>query len=285
MATAEEEIVYIQTQLNQVPGWFSQLDAWLFCLFDTIQAEAEVTGDILEVGSYLGRSAILLGFFRRENEELHICDLFEDDPPTPAIAREHDRWYRGLTRTKFDHNFRAFHQRPPLVHAGYSAAILPTLPSNSMRTIHIDGSHSYQEVITDITESKRLLKKDGVLIIDDLCSTHTPGVAAAIWQAIIELGLVPLMTTTKMYATWGKSDAMSQQVLCQKIQGDPRLVILDHHKVWEHDLLEVSVTSIPPKKGSRFLTQLAPPALQSVYLRIRNALSEARSTPRSKIES
>ena len=39
-----------------------------------------VGGDVLEIGSFFGRSALLLEYLKDEQEVLHVCDLFEGTP-------------------------------------------------------------------------------------------------------------------------------------------------------------------------------------------------------------
>jgi predicted O-methyltransferase YrrM len=62
----------------QVPGFFYPAD---FMLFDFIlghQLDSGVAGDMLEIGVYLGKSAILMGCGLRPDERLIACDLFQE---------------------------------------------------------------------------------------------------------------------------------------------------------------------------------------------------------------
>ena len=67
--------------LEDVPGWFPVADHRLFCWLLEHQQEQEISGDVLEVGVYLGRSAIVLGRHLRAGETFTVCDLFESEAP------------------------------------------------------------------------------------------------------------------------------------------------------------------------------------------------------------
>ena len=75
-------------RIYDVPGFFGPLDAALFTRVFEAQDDAGVAGDVLEIGPWYGRSAVLLGYLKGEREVLHVCDLFEDTPPTKAGRME-----------------------------------------------------------------------------------------------------------------------------------------------------------------------------------------------------
>ena len=73
-----------------VLGWFDDLDAAMFRAIDQVHRAIGVEGDLLEIGAYLGKSAILLGYLVRPQEHLVVCDLFTNeamDPDLEADAR------------------------------------------------------------------------------------------------------------------------------------------------------------------------------------------------------
>ena len=68
--------------------------------------------------------------------------------------------------------------------------------------IHIDGAHDYASVRNDLLLAKELLIPGGIVIFDDIISLHTPGVSGAVWEGVVNDGLLPLFQTRKLYATW-----------------------------------------------------------------------------------
>jgi len=191
-------------RLSTVPGWFHAEDVQLFMELDRLQAELRMSGDLLEIGVYQGKSAILLGYFVREGEQLVVCDLFGTRPETNDEQRENDTWYPGLELAQFERNYRRFHPCMPMVMACSSAVLTSQGLSRTFRFIHVDGSHQYDAVKRDIATVKDLLLDGGIVSFDDYRALHAPGVAAAVWQELASGVLRPLcVTATKLYATYG----------------------------------------------------------------------------------
>ena len=199
-ATVDSRLEYLATGVESVEGWFYPVDQRLFVAIDDVQREAQTSGDLLEVGAYLGRSAILLGFMRRNEEQVAVCDTFGGGDPLDP--------YPDLTEAKFRENWGRFHASPPRVLHGMSDVALDQVADSSCRFVHVDGSHQYDAVCTDIQSAKRVLVPGGVVVFDDVFSSHTPGVPAAVWAAVAD-GMRPLAISNKLYATWGDVSALS----------------------------------------------------------------------------
>ncbi|HEY7483324.1 MAG TPA: class I SAM-dependent methyltransferase [Streptosporangiaceae bacterium] len=191
------------TNLDEIPGWFSWIDQQLFTWFLHRQERAETPGDLLELGAYLGKSAVLMGDHVRDDESFTVCDLFDSDPPDTANQTEMRRSYRTLTRDGFERNYLAFHDDLPTIVQAPTSEILDHVAARSCRFVHIDASHLYEHVDGDIEAAHDLLRPDGTLVCDDYREHHTPGVAAAVWHKVVEGALRPICgTPKKLYATW-----------------------------------------------------------------------------------
>lgn len=195
------------TALDTIQGWFYPEDVRLFQALNVLQGQDGVSGDLLEIGVYHGKSSILLGYFPREDEHLVVCDLFEQSARTVANQAEARCWYSSLSRELFDNNYLRFHDRLPVIVQCPSTHLIKVGKlSRTFRFIHIDGSHLYDIVKRDIRTAKALLRASGIVSIDDYRSIHTPGVAAAAWEEIASGKLIPFcLTPQKMYATWGRA--------------------------------------------------------------------------------
>ncbi|WP_030422285.1 class I SAM-dependent methyltransferase [Streptomyces sp. NRRL F-5065] len=213
MATAQESPVHPR-ELDDVPGWFWPLDQVLFSWFLEWQEGRGVHGDLLELGTYLGKSAILLGHRLREGERLVVCDLFGEEPPDEANRAEARRSYASLTRRAFERNYLSFHASPPVVVQAPSSAITGEVAAGSCRFVHIDASHLYEHVRGDIGAARELLLPDGIVVLDDFRSEHTPGVALAAWEAVLSRGLRPVcLSGQKLYGTWGDPEPAREALL------------------------------------------------------------------------
>ncbi|WP_327683030.1 class I SAM-dependent methyltransferase [Kitasatospora sp. NBC_00458] len=205
--------------LDDVPGWFWDHDRHLFEWFLGRQEAAGFRGDLLEMGAYLGRSAIVIGSHLQPGEGFTVCDLFDSDAPDDENAAEMDMSYRkSLTRTAFEANYLSFHDRlPEIVQAPTSALAGGRLPAGAFRFIHIDASHLYEHVAPDLEVARTALAPQGVVVMDDYRSAHTPGVAAATWEAVFNHGLKPVvLTDTKFYGTWGDPGAAQRDLLARR---------------------------------------------------------------------
>ena len=78
---------YLAHMHELVLGWFDDVDAAVFRAIDDVQGASGVKGDLLEIGTYLGKSAILLGYLLRPQERLVVCDLFTNEDLDPDARR------------------------------------------------------------------------------------------------------------------------------------------------------------------------------------------------------
>lgn len=188
-----------------IEGWFYTEDALVFEAITGIQAEHRISGDFLEIGVYHGKSAAFLGFFLRPSERFVVCDLFGGPAASAENRAEQGDWYPNLDRKTFEDRYLQIHAQLPRILSCSSDRIKRQANlSRTFRFIHIDGSHLYRIVRQDIRTSSELLKAGGVVAVDDYRSVHTPGVAAAAWEAVSEGRLTPIcITPQKLYATVG----------------------------------------------------------------------------------
>lgn len=213
MATAQETHEY-PGELNDVPGWFWPLDQVLFSWFLERQERLDTRGDLLELGAYLGKSAILLGHRLRDGERLTVCDLFGAEPPDAANRAEAAKSYSSLTRQAFERNYLSFHDTLPTIIQAPSSAVVDEVAPGSCRFVHVDASHLYEHVEGDIGAAKQLLGPDGIVVLDDFRSEHTPGVAVAAWEAVLNRGLRPVcLSSQKLYGTWGDPEPVREELI------------------------------------------------------------------------
>ncbi|MGW2644848.1 class I SAM-dependent methyltransferase [Streptomyces sp. NPDC001393] len=201
-------------RLDDVPGWFPVLDQLLFDWFLTRQETTGMRGDLLEVGVYMGKSAIFTGRHQQPGERYTVCDLFEGEAPDDANQAESAKSYGALTRRVFEDNYLSFHDELPRVLQGPSSLVPGEVEPRSCRFVHIDASHLYEHVHGDIGAARELLLPDGIVVLDDFRSEHTPGVSIATWEAVLNRGLRPVcLSTQKLYGTWGDPEPVQEELL------------------------------------------------------------------------
>ncbi|MFE2421272.1 class I SAM-dependent methyltransferase [Streptomyces hokutonensis] len=201
-------------RLDDVPGWFPVLDQVLFEWFLDRQEATGTRGDLLEVGVYMGKSAIFLGRHGQDSENFTVCDLFEGDALDDANQAESTKSYSALTQQIFEENYLAFHETLPRVLKGPSSIVPDKVTPASCRFVHIDASHLYEHVRDDIGAAREALLPGGIVVLDDFRSEHTPGVSVAVWEAVLTRGLRPIcLSTQKLYGTWEDPGPVQDELL------------------------------------------------------------------------
>lgn len=191
------------TALDTIKGWFFISDREAFDWLLDWQTEHSIRGDLVELGCYLGKSAVEVGSHLHDGETFTVLDLFEGTALDEANVVEMSNSYASLTRAHFEQNYLRFHNALPKVVQGLSSEITNHVEPGSVRFMHIDASHLYEHVRGDVEAARELVRPDGVVVFDDYRSEHTPGVSAAVWEAVITDGLVPLLVTpSKLYGAW-----------------------------------------------------------------------------------
>jgi hypothetical protein len=190
---------YLARRPSEVPGWLAEVD---FRLFDWLLSR-QGPGDLLEIGAYEGASAILIGLHRREGEVFTVCDLFAVPDESEGNWAESNRWYRDLTRERFESNYLRFIPELPRIVQDTSLEILRHVEPGTCRFVHVDGAHPYAYVRSDMEAARVLLASDGIVVCDDWRERHTPGVTVAVMEALVAGGLQAVaITEGKFYGTW-----------------------------------------------------------------------------------
>ncbi|MCX4824695.1 class I SAM-dependent methyltransferase [Streptomyces sp. NBC_01142] len=215
-ATTAGESLARPTSFADVKGWFWPADQLLFDWFLSYQRDTDPDGrgDLLELGAYLGKSAIFTGGYLREGEEFTVCDLWDSEAPDDPNSAEMDRSYSTLTRRAFEANYLSFHDELPTLVQAPTSVITSRVRPRSCRFVHVDASHLYEHVHGDIAAAKELLMPEGIVSFDDFRAEHCPGVSAAVWGAVATTGLKPIcITGTKLYGTWGDPTQVREALL------------------------------------------------------------------------
>ncbi|WP_030614544.1 class I SAM-dependent methyltransferase [Streptomyces sclerotialus] len=266
--------------LADVKGWFFDQDQLLFDWLLAHQARTGVRGDLLEMGAYLGKSAIYLARYLNPGEEFTVCDLFDSPAGDEANGAEMRGSYATLTRRAFEANYLAFHDELPTVLQGPTTLVPEEVAPGSCRFVHVDASHLYDHVRGDITAARRALSPEGVVVLDDYRSEHTPGVSAAVWEALFTQGLRPIcLSRTKFYGTWGDPAPWQEALILEIVgRGDCHadLQTVAGHRVLR--LISGRDLVLPALPRSRHYEALRSEERAAEEIRRRRADTDARAT-------
>ncbi len=134
----------------------------------------------LEIGSYEGGSLIWFATQisnRRKDGVIYCIDSWQG-------GEEHDRAKMDLVEARFDKNLDIIKKNHAIeitkIRDQSYLAMARMLVNHGLEEffdlVLIDGSHQSHDVITDLCLAYRLLKKNGVLILDDYIWRHPLGI-------------------------------------------------------------------------------------------------------------
>jgi hypothetical protein len=253
--------------LDVIPGWFHMDDRLLFEWVLRDQTGRGIHGDLFEIGSYLGKSAVLLGMHARPEETVVTCDIFEDENSTTAGRADSAKYYRSLTREAFEANYLRFHDHLPRILQMSSLDVNGKLEAASVRFAHVDGCHLYDFARSDLRLAQRVTREGGIVVCDDYRSEHTYGAAAAIWQAIIEDGFIPLfLSNWKLYGSWAPDEGVVDRLLRWAASG---IVRFEEQEVLGRGLPRLWLQPEVPGRRTRLVRNLLPPAVPKLAQRLR----------------
>ncbi len=168
-------------KIRHMPGWFNVDDCAHFHLVLSLQASFGMVGDVLEIGSYHGRSTCMLAYSLRPHERLVVCDAFDQptDEPYKDRPTESTLWANLLSVAP---SLRPTQVR---VFRGYSRDLVFE-PGQAFRFAHIDGGHDYDTVMSDLRLAAAGVMRHGVIAVDDYESRMFPAVTRAVDEFLDE---------------------------------------------------------------------------------------------------
>lgn len=226
---------------RDIPGWFPAVDHALFEAVLSAQGGG-APGDLVEIGVFQGRSAVVIGAHRRAEERFVVVDPFGDlallGIEEPGSRRTERNYFTTLDRRTFEENYLSVHDQLPVILQALSRDVVAHVAPGSVRFLHVDGSHEYDDVLVDARSARTLLRNDGVVVFDDYRKFNAPGVGAAVWQAVATEGLVPVaITPQKLYGTYGDPAPLAA-VVRSLGERDPRWRVHEH-ELGDRTLLRV----------------------------------------------
>lgn len=269
---------------RDIRGWFSRTDFRLFKAILESQGESPA-GDLVEIGAFLGKSAVVIGQHLRPDERFVVIDLFgdmsllgesSDDDDNRA---ENQQSYPRLTREAFEANYLSLHDELPIVVQAPSDRIMEHVSPGSVRFVHVDASHLYAPVAEDCRSVKTMLRPGGVVSFDDWRNMKCPGVAAAIWESVATDGLIPVaVSPNKLYAVHsGAEDVLD--VLGRATAAEPDWWLVSEHQIMGHTVLGLDNVHAAARRraAKRAERRPAPPApSRSLVTRVRDRVRRGR---------
>ena len=160
----EKGILNIYRKMAQnIEGWFYPPNDFIWNYILSIQKGS----NLLEVGCYKGKSALLSLLHTRPDEKHMLLDK-KIQPELLDLIRslrltDRVEIFEGDSHISKEHKFYKY----------------------LYRWIHIDASHEYEDVLNDIKTYEPVLDENGILCLDDTFNHEWPGVTMALGRYII----------------------------------------------------------------------------------------------------
>lgn len=176
-----------------IPGWFNINDILCFYLISSLQKINGINGNATEIGVHYGKCSIFLS--NLYYDKVYSVDLFEDNQSENVS-------------NSGDGNLKIFKS---LLEKYGTTEKVNIIVKNSLNLVqgdvedntlfHIDGGHSFNEVMSDLNYAYSTMKKGGVVVLDDAFSFRYPDVSMAVALFLNKnKNLVPfLITAAKIY--------------------------------------------------------------------------------------
>jgi hypothetical protein len=155
-----------RTDFSDIPGFFLLESAIVWDFFFTVQEQLSVFGDLVEIGVYKGRSAVLSTLYARPNERAVFVDLNSMSDAQLAISR-----------IRADNNVFLQCRSADLL-----AEPMLRDHSHSFRWCHIDGDHTGYSTFQDLLTAAYLLNEGGIICVDDFFNFRYPQLTAAVYR-------------------------------------------------------------------------------------------------------
>lgn len=239
----DKKLSHYLTFMPLIKGCIFKEAAQLFIWIDYIQKKENITGNLFEIGTYQGKSAIVMGLMTEPDKEiLYICDPFE-------IKRDYDN---GDRKSSFINNFNSFFNSTKFLQTYYKPSEKLILDEcKQCRFFHIDGNHSPEQTYNDLHTAANSIIEKGIVVVDDIFNFLCPGVTEGIYRFLsdnksllpVAIGFNKLLLSKPQKQKWYQEKLFSND--WKKYISEPGLAITEiemlNHKVpiWYKDSFPV----------------------------------------------
>ena len=186
-------------KIRQMPGWFNVDDCAHFSLILRMQTAMGMTGDVLEIGSFHGRSTCLLAYCLRPTEILHVCDAFERPSDGKyAVHATQARLWENLTTVNPELSRSAV-----VIHDCYSTD-LKLDESQRFRFVHVDGGHTKDVALNDLRLCAKHMLPHGIMAVDDYAHHSFPEVTEAVDAFLVERSDYQVLADLNRHGAMGR---------------------------------------------------------------------------------
>jgi hypothetical protein len=199
------------TKINLIEGWLSDHEAILLYNFSKLN---QVGGEIVEIGSWKGKSTICLAYGLKESG---ICGFVWSVDPHEGKLKAVDRSGKSTLRSFLDNLSRnaVAYVVKPIVKTSLGASKYWT---RQIRILFIDGIHDYEHTTQDYERWGKFVVPGGVIAFHDAFCGEI-----GVWQAVNQYlltnkCLVDVGTVSSiLFGVMGKPNLLNSAIVGAKI--------------------------------------------------------------------
>ncbi|MDA8723841.1 class I SAM-dependent methyltransferase [Alphaproteobacteria bacterium] len=168
MAPSSFDLYHLQSYANKIPGMIS-IEAGSY-LYTLVASQNKIEGDVIEIGSWQGRSTIFIAAAMKlnPNGQFFAIDHFKGN-----VGKEKAYFVNGqdIEKSLIANIGRINLEEYVNIINDTSENAIKSNFTNKIRFLFIDGDHTYQGVKTDIELFEKFLQKGSIVVFDD----YSPG--------------------------------------------------------------------------------------------------------------
>ena len=198
--TAQQRLAdYRSGAFKEVGGWVADRAVDALHTASFFHEENGLRGDALEIGVFHGRFFLALMAALRADEVAVAVDIFDNQ----ALNIDKSGHDSGL-RATLNGNIQRFAHRPDaarIIHADSMTTgpqeVVAQSTSGRFRLISVDGGHTAEHVMNDLSLVSQIIAPGGVIFLDDFHSPHWPGVFEGFvrYMSFANRNLAPVLYT------------------------------------------------------------------------------------------
>lgn len=151
---------------NSIEGWCNQEQFYSLELVLSFIDSIHLTGDIIELGVFTGKSSGIFANYIGENETLKLVDM---NMQYDVVNENINKLTSNTPKIEFYNDM---------------TWCISRFPKQTAKFIHIDAGHSYNNCWNDLNLSLPLLKDNGIIAVDDFFMDIYPQVTEATYNFV-----------------------------------------------------------------------------------------------------
>ena len=154
----------VMSAVDKIEGMLPHFAAAVLDAILSFQSKIGVAGNLVEMGVFRGKSAVLIGSHLKQSERFLLVDINDqiDYDAISSFSGNTDIFMRGTGKLQDSKHYQTY--------------------LGSARFVHIDASHEYLATFQEMKMAEDMLTEFGIIVMDDFANLHYSQNAAAIFK-------------------------------------------------------------------------------------------------------